>query len=136
VLPTAENRVAYAKAALANVVSNFVVRAGGNGDGTAPDILVEGGKFYAPFVIANGGTFIGTMLDAIETFWDTNPNNNAATAENFRDLVVTYFSFGEVNPDHTAHIKSFGNTVFGFEDLPAGVGVSDYDFNDMVFAFG
>ncbi|QSX70222.1 MAG: DUF4114 domain-containing protein [Dolichospermum sp. DET69] len=47
-----------------------------------------------------------------------------------------YFSFGVANPDGAAHLRSFGNNTFGFEDLPAGVGVSDYDFNDAVFSFG
>jgi 3-phytase len=65
-----------------------------------------------------------------------NPNNSPANAQNYTTLPVAYFSFGVANPDGAAHLKSFGNNTFGFEDLPAGVGVSDYDFNDTMFSFG
>ncbi len=129
----------YAKAALdkSKVISNFTVRAGGS---VTPningDLIGIGGKTYAPFVIANGGNYSGSIQEAINEFFKVNPNNSAATAQNYMGLPVAYFSFGAANPDGAAHIKSFGNNIFGFEDLPAGVGVSDYDFNDMVFSFG
>jgi 3-phytase len=129
----------YAKAALdkSKVISNFTVRAGGS---VTPningDLIGIGGKTYAPFVIANGGNYSGSIQEAINEFFKINPNNSAATAQNYMGLPVAYFSFGAANPDGAAHIKSFGNNIFGFEDLPAGVGVSDYDFNDMVFSFG
>ena len=126
----------YAKAALSKVVSNFVVRAGGSGNGVTGDVIVSGDKTYAPFVIANGGKSSGNIQEAINAFFGANPNNSAATAQNYTSLPVAYFSFGAANPDGAAHIKSLGNNIFGFEDLPAGVGVSDYDFNDTVFSFG
>ncbi|OHY31884.1 hypothetical protein BCV64_15425 [Cylindrospermopsis raciborskii MVCC14] len=129
----------YAKAALdkSKVISNFTVRAGGS---VTPningDLIGIGDKTYAPFVIANGGNYSGSIQEAINEFFKVNPNNSAATAQNYMGLPVAYFSFGAANPDGAAHIKSVGNNIFGFEDLPAGVGVSDYDFNDMVFSFG
>ncbi|QSV67157.1 MAG: tandem-95 repeat protein [Aphanizomenon flos-aquae DEX188] len=126
----------YAKAALSKVVSNFVVRAGGSGNGVTGDVIVSGDKTYAPFVIANGGKSSGNIQEAINAFFGANPNNSAATAQDYTSLPVAYFSFGAANPDGAAHIKSLGNNIFGFEDLPAGVGVSDYDFNDIVFSFG
>ncbi|MFL0648570.1 cadherin domain-containing protein, partial [Cylindrospermopsis raciborskii UAM/DH-BiRr] len=126
----------YARAALNRAVSSFAVRAGGSGNGITGNVVVGGDKFYAPFVIANGGNLFGSMQDAINTFFQLNADNSRATAENYTSFPVAYFSFGAANPDGAAHIRSFGNNVFGFEDLPAGVGVNDYDFNDTVFSFG
>ncbi|WP_303864486.1 cadherin domain-containing protein [Cylindrospermopsis raciborskii] len=126
----------YAKEALSRAVSSFAVRAGGSGNGITGDVVVNGGKIYAPFVIANGGNLFGNMQDAINTFFQLNAGNSPATAENYTSLPVAYFSFGAANPDGAAHIRSFGNNIFGFEDLPSNVGVSDYDFNDTVFSFG
>lgn len=37
------------------------------------------------------------------------------------------------NPDNAPHLEARGNGVFGFEDLPANLGISDNDFNDAVF---
>ncbi|MEE6161079.1 transporter substrate-binding domain-containing protein [Cylindrospermopsis raciborskii DSH] len=129
-------QLGYAEAALSKVVTNFAVRAGGSGNTVNGDVIVNGGKTYAPFVIANGGNYSGSIQQAINEFFQVNPNNSAATAQNYTTFPVAYFSFGVANPDGAAHIKNFGNNVFGFEDLPAGVGVSDYDFNDMLFSFG
>ncbi|MTJ21741.1 DUF4114 domain-containing protein [Dolichospermum sp. UHCC 0352] len=128
--------IGYAKAALSKVVDNFIVRVGGSSSGAASDVIVNGGKIYSPFVIANGGNFSGNLQAAINAFFAANPNNSPATAQNYTTLPVAYFSFGVANPDGAAHLRSFGNNTFGFEDLPAGVGVSDYDFNDAVFSFG
>ncbi|PNJ95905.1 hypothetical protein CEP13_06865 [Cylindrospermopsis raciborskii C03] len=129
-------QLGYTEAALSKVVTNFAVRAGGSGNTVNGDVIVNGGKTYAPFVIANGGNYSGSIQQAINEFFQVNPNNSAATAQNYTSFPVAYFSFGVANPDGAAHIKNFGNNVFGFEDLPAGVGVSDYDFNDMLFSFG
>ena len=112
------------------------MRVGGSSSGAASDVVVSGGKIYSPFVIANGGNFPGNLQQAINAFFAANPNNSPATAQNYTTLPVAYFSFGVANPDGAAHLRSFGNNTFGFEDLPAGVGVSDYDFNDAVFSFG
>ena len=126
----------YAKAALSKVVDNFIVRVGGLSSGAASDVVVTSGKIYSPFAIANGGNFSGNIQQAINAFLAANPNNSPANAQNYTTLPVAYFSFGVANPDGAAHLKSFGNNTFGFEDLPAGVGVSDYDFNDTMFSFG
>jgi len=126
----------YAKAALSKVVDNFIVRVGGLSSGAASDVVVTRGKIYSPFAIANGGNFSGNIQQAINAFLAANPNNSPANAQNYTTLPVAYFSFGVANPDGAAHLRSFGNNTFGFEDLPAGVGVSDYDFNDAVFSFG
>lgn len=128
----------YAKSALdkSRVFSNLTVRSGETGNSVSGDLIGVEGKIYAPFVIANGGNYSGSIQDSINEFLKVNGNNSAATAQNYTSLPVAYFSFGAANPDGVAHIKSFGNNVFGFEDLPSGVGVSDYDFNDMVFSFG
>ncbi|MGB5633114.1 MAG: hypothetical protein WBM86_10100, partial [Waterburya sp.] len=53
----------YARSAIESRVDNFEIRAGSSGDPTHNitveqfgDIILAGGKLYAPFVIANGGT--------------------------------------------------------------------------------
>ncbi|MBE9196632.1 DUF4114 domain-containing protein [Synechocystis sp. LEGE 06083] len=133
----------YALTALTNRVDNFVLQVGANGDPTKNttasklgNVLLEGGKLYAPWAIANGGSLIpqsGTVQDAIDVFLAQNPNNVGATLDNFMSHTVAYFSFGEANPDGAEHLQNRGNGVFGFEDLPSNLGISDFDFNDAVF---
>lgn len=41
------------------------------------------------------------------------------------------FVMGDANSDGAEHIRTFGENIFGFEDLTAAQG-SDFDFNDMV----
>jgi beta propeller repeat protein len=135
----------YMKSALNNRVNNFALELGALGDASKNtdsaefgDVLLQGGKFYAPFIIANGGDLIplnGSIQEGIVSFLAQNPNNMGATAENFMTYEVAYFSFGQANPDGTEHLKNLGNNTFGFEDLPGDVGVSDLDFNDGVFKF-
>ncbi|MEL6463217.1 MAG: DUF4114 domain-containing protein, partial [Cyanobacteria bacterium J06621_15] len=49
---------------------------------------------------------------------------------------VAYFAYIGANPDGANHLKSLGEGMFGFEDLPSNLaGVSDNDFNDAVFKF-
>ncbi|MEM6404514.1 MAG: DUF4114 domain-containing protein, partial [Cyanobacteria bacterium P01_D01_bin.116] len=112
-------------------VDGMILRLGGNPhDDTSADefdAVVAGGKSYAPFAIANAGDM--TVAD----FLAANPDNMAATEV---DSQVAYFAFGEANPDGANHLKSWGEGVFGFEDLPSNLaGVSDNDFNDAVFQF-
>ncbi|MEM6403146.1 MAG: DUF4114 domain-containing protein, partial [Cyanobacteria bacterium P01_D01_bin.116] len=122
----------YAQAALQNAVDGITLRLGGNPDddtsaGSFGDAVLDGGKFYAPFAIANAGDM--TVAD----FLAANPDNMAATEF---DSQVAYFAFGEANPDGANHLKSWGDGIFGFEDLPSNLaGVSDNDFNDAVFKF-
>jgi trimeric autotransporter adhesin len=120
---------AYARAAIANRVKDVNIRAGGNASNdTTPtnfgNVFLTGGKFYAPFVIAN----LGNLTP--EEFLAQNPNNQAATKIDDR---VAYFGITNANPDKANHLRSLGNNTFGFEDLPANLGVSDNDFNDAVF---
>ncbi len=101
-------------------------------------MILNGGKRYAPFVIANGGSLIpveGTIDQGIAAFLEQNPNNQGATIDDFLSHQVAYFGFGSANPDSTEHLQNRGNNVFGFEDLPGNLGVSDFDFNDAVFEF-
>jgi hypothetical protein len=138
----------YARTALTTaLVKNFTVLAGGEFGDTAqvqpgqPDVLLVGGKRYAPFVIANGGS-LGSINEFIRTQSDTRFNSPAQTLED----AVVYFAFAAANPDFVdaaqanqgigVHLRSYGNGVYGFEDLPDNLsGVSDKDFNDAVFAF-
>jgi len=135
----------YARTALANTVDNFMLQLGAKGDAALNtdatefgDVLLQGGKMYAPFAIANGGNLIpggGTMQDGVSAFLAQNPNNTAANLSDFMTHAVAYFSFGSANPDGTEHLQNWGNNVFGFEDLPGNLGISDRDFNDAVFKF-
>lgn len=128
----------YARAAIENRVENFSILAGAFGDPEfnttvgdfrEADVLLNGGKFYAPFVIAHGGDvgFEGFILN--EEGEDSVFNN----AAEFREDLVAYFAFVAANPDGVSHLQNRGNGIFGFEDLPGNLGRSDNDFNDAVF---
>ncbi|KKI98188.1 DUF4114 domain-containing protein [Prochlorothrix hollandica] len=122
----------YARAALVGRLQNASIRSGAiNTNGIGDNVIFVGGKFYAPFVIANGGAggFDG-FLRAEDAEGGT--FNNAATSDN--DAVM-YFSYIGANPDGVAHLKNLGNGLFGFEDLPGNRGISDNDFNDAIFGF-
>ncbi|MFM7189418.1 MAG: DUF4114 domain-containing protein [Microcystaceae cyanobacterium] len=132
----------YARTALSQVANNVILRASGEGDKSSTtaaelgDVLLEGGQRYAPFVIANGGNLGGSLQDNIRAFLAKNPDNVAATLENFMTHEVAYFSFGSANPDGAEHLQSRGNNTFGFEDLPGNLpNISDNDFNDGILAF-
>ncbi|MFZ9736840.1 MAG: DUF4114 domain-containing protein, partial [Prochlorotrichaceae cyanobacterium] len=168
--PTANNRSAYARAALqshlnAGSLQTLNLRAGSDGDlnknttvtsfnrqgqsssGLQQGVVIEGGKLYAPFIIANGGTLIssgsgGTIAGAIGTFLTSvNPNNSPVSN---LTSPVAYFGFSEVNPDGVEHLRYIRNEssivngqtqtigVFGFEDQPGG---GDRDYNDAIFGF-
>ena len=120
----------YAEAALANV--QFNIQVGGSQTGEVGISTLVGGVAYAPFVIANGAQF----ADNPASVFDANPDNQAATAENYTTLPVLYFGFAEANPDFAPHIKRLEGDLFGFEDLPGGIAVSDNDFNDATFSLG
>jgi hypothetical protein len=49
-------------------------------------VLLEGGRRYAPFVIANGGNLGGSLQGSIQAFLTKNPDNVAATLENYIGL--------------------------------------------------
>ena len=130
--------IGYARAAIVNRVDNFEIRAGSSGDPNRNttleqfgDVVLNGSKLYAPFVIANGGE-LGFDGFVNQEDGEGNEFNNAAE---FASDQVAYFSFVGANPDGARHLQSFGNNVFGFEDLPSNLGISDNDFNDAVFSF-
>jgi hypothetical protein len=135
----------YARIAISKIVNNFVLELGAEKDPNKNtnasefgDVLLDGGSMYAPFIIANGGNLIptnGTIQEAIDVFLAQNPNNSAATINNYESHTVAYFSFGAANPDSSEHLKNLGDNTFGFEDLPGNLSVSDFDFNDSVFKF-
>lgn len=134
-----ENRSAYAEYAITNRVDDFLLRGGSNGDPNRNttvaefgDVLLTGGRRYAPFVIANGGAqgFDG-FIEAEQGESDGVFND----AADFASDRVMYFAFAAANPDGVEHLKSFGNNLFGFEDLPTNLGISDNDFNDAFFQF-
>ena len=129
----------YAELALTNRVDSFEILAGFSGDINRNttveqfgDILLTGGRLYAPFVIANGGAvgFDG-FINAENAESDGVFNDPA----DFSDDLVAYFAFSGANPDGAAHLQSRGNNIFGFEDLPSNLGISDNDFNDAIFQF-
>ncbi|AKE63138.1 Alkaline phosphatase [Microcystis aeruginosa NIES-2549] len=134
----------YARSALSQAVNNFILRASGEGANQSTtaaefnegDVLLEGGRRYAPFVIANGGNLGESLQGSIQAFLTKNPDNVAATLENYMSHEVAYFSFGSANPDGAEHLRSRGNNIFGFEDLPGNLpNISDNDFNDGILAF-
>ena len=129
----------YALAALTTARKNFTLRAGAGVTtierikSESGDILLDGGKFYAPFVIANAGA-IG--VDGFITAENAETDGIFNEAAEALSDAVAYFSFVDANPDGVGHLRSYGNGVFGFEDLPGNLpGISDKDFNDAVFAF-
>lgn len=129
----------YAQAAITNRISNWELRAGSGGDPSKnttaeqfSTVTIDGGKMYAPFVIANAGELGFEKFIAAENGEDDEQFNQAAKTI---DDQVAYFAFVGANPDGAKHIEAYGNNVFGFEDLPANLGVSDNDFNDAVFEF-
>ena len=142
-------------------VKDFIVQAGSSDTPSTATQLgsgvsLQGNKFYAPFVIANCGTYFPNLQQGVEDFVaaENGDVNRFANAPQYvRDLVATeagnefnnaprflqepvaYFSFGSANPDKSPHIRSYGNGVYGFEDLPAtATQYSNNDFNDAVFA--
>ncbi len=130
---------AYARAAILGRVDGFEIRAGSDGDPSQNttaeqfgDVVIVGNTFYAPFIIANGGS-IG--FDGFVAQEDAEENSDFNNAAEFREEQVAYFAFLEANPDGVEHLQSFGNNIFGFEDLPSNLGISDNDFNDAIFQF-
>jgi hypothetical protein len=79
------------------------------------DLAVEGGKIYAPVVIANG-TF--------EDYLKTNPQNQASGD------IHAYFNYIGANTDNVDHFRLLGDNKFGVEDLYGG---GDKDYNDVIF---
>ncbi len=129
----------YARAAIVNRITNWELRAGSSGDPSKNttteqfgDVIITGGEMYAPFVIANAGKIGFEGFVAAEDRETDGEFNEAAN--NVYDMVA-YFAFIGANPDGAVHLEARGNNTFGFEDLPANLGVSDNDFDDAIFSF-
>jgi hypothetical protein len=126
VLLPSDNPSRYAELAIANRVSAFSIRSGSSGDPTRNttveqfgDVLLAGALGFEGFIAAENAESDGVFNDAA----------------NFGSDLVAYFAFSGANPDGVAHLQARGNNIFGFEDLPANLGISDNDFNDAIFAF-
>jgi Calx-beta domain/Domain of unknown function (DUF4114) len=79
------------------------------------DLAIEGGKIYAPVVIANG---------SFDDYLKNNPQNQASGG------VHAYFNYIGANTDNVDHFRVLGDNKFGVEDLYGG---GDKDYNDVVF---
>ncbi|BAZ31325.1 glycerophosphoryl diester phosphodiesterase [Cylindrospermum sp. NIES-4074] len=72
---------------------------------------LEGGKFFAPFFVANG-----------------------SLSQGLSGAAAVYFSYGAANADGQSHIVNLGNNMFGCEDLTGSS--NDFDYNDCVIKVG
>jgi hypothetical protein len=72
---------------------------------------LTGGKFFAPFLVANG-----------------------SLSQGLSGAANVFFSFGAANADGLSHIINLGNNLFGFEDLTGSI--NDFDYNDVVIKVG
>ncbi|MFW5665783.1 transporter substrate-binding domain-containing protein [Coleofasciculus sp.] len=73
-------------------------------------VELDGGTLLAPFIIIDG---------TLEELLDSDSGNDPSV----------YFPYLGANGDGFDHIRSLGDNVFGFEDLPNG---GDSDYNDML----
>lgn len=134
-----QSQSAYALFAITNRVDAFSIRSGSSGDPSLNttteqfgDVILTGGRLYAPFVIANGGA---TGFDGFISAENAESDGVFNDAADFAEDLVSYFAFTGANPDGAAHLRSLGNNIFGFEDLPSNLGISDNDFDDAIFQF-
>lgn len=73
---------------------------------------LNSGQLYAPFAIADG-----TPTELLDADTGNDPE--------------VYFAFAGGNSDDSEHLRSLGESRFGWEDFPGG---GDRDFNDISFA--
>ena len=91
----------YREIALANRIQSLDhLPAPSNYEVLYKDVTLPGGSLLAPYAITDTG------------------------AEQ-----LTYFGYGEVNPDGQNHFRYLSTTVIGFEDLP---GLGDKDYDDVI----
>lgn len=98
----------YQEAAIANRVGLDLLAP--NGQSAEFEAEFEGGKIYAPMIVANGD---------FDSLTDSDPSNDPRV----------YFAYESANIDSFDHIQSSNGTTFEFEDLFGG---GDRDFNDMI----
>lgn len=102
----------YAQAAIAGR-ANADLSVANQGTATIAAQL-EGGYFYAPFLVVNASP---------DEFLAQNANNQSGNGP------LAYFSYLGANPDGVDHVRLLGDNTFGFEDL---IGGGDNDCNDIV----
>jgi hypothetical protein len=103
--------VNYAIEAIKNAIANSLQA--GKTDSKI-DISIEGGKIYAPVVVAQG---------TLASFAANNPTNSGF------GNVHAYFNYIAANSDRVDHFRLLGTNTFGVEDIYGG---GDRDFNDLV----
>jgi Ca2+-binding RTX toxin-like protein len=101
----------YAKAAVASSINLKLTR-----DNKSVDTSLTEGSIFAPYLIANG---------TADEFLKSNGDNNPGGAP------VAYFNYLGANPDKVDHVRSLGDNIFAFEDLPANSGIAP-DFEDVI----
>ncbi len=102
----------YAQAAMQNRIDLNLTKAS-----SGVDTTLNAGELLAPFIIANGNA---------EQFLNGNGENNLSASP------VAYFSYLDANPDGADHVRSLGDNLWGFEDLPVNEANGNPDFDDFV----
>jgi len=96
-----------------------------NSPGDTMDLGTRSGVLT--FTLSN--TTQGTMYDSVNP--DSDGNYHAWITTNYAD-----FGVGPLSPSLTAELSLLPNVTFvGFEDRNAEKPVSDWDYNDLIFAF-
>jgi Ca2+-binding RTX toxin-like protein len=72
---------------------------------------------FAPYLIANG---------TADEFIKSNADNKLAS-----NVPLAYFNYLGANPDKVDHVRSLGDNIFAFEDLPANPDIAP-DFEDVI----
>jgi hypothetical protein len=101
----------YAKAAVESSINLKL-----NRDNKSVDTTLAEGSIFAPYLIANG---------TADQFLKSNAANNPGNAP------VAYFNYLGANPDKVDRVRSLGDNIFAFEDLPANSGIAP-DFEDVI----
>jgi hypothetical protein len=102
----------YAQAAMQNRIDLNLTKAS-----SGVDTTLNAGELLAPFIIANANA---------EQFLNGNGENNLSASP------VAYFSYLDANPDGADHVRSLGDNLWGFEDLPVNEANGNPDFDDFV----
>ncbi|MBD2730850.1 DUF4347 domain-containing protein [Nostoc sp. FACHB-892] len=103
-----EQRQRYLQLAIGDRLLKDVQFQTGNFVTTQVTASLQGGEYYAPFLVSNG------TLSSI--------------GNDFDRILMPYIG---INSDHIDHIRTLGNNVFGFEDIVSG---GDRDYNDMILS--
>jgi len=107
-LPIDPGEAGYAEAAI-RIGQNILQAV----EGESGSLQLNGGFFYAPYLIADGTT---------EEFLASNPANQG-------NQPLAYFPYLQANPDGLDHLRLLGDNIFAFEDVLGG---GDRDYNDMI----